>query len=130
MAGAQKLPTRITEITLSLAKPATEGEQKLAFTSVINALQGQYGQGTFDGGVAGDGYWCKYGYFFDWRLSVNITTAGSYTITSPFSSIDSSILVSYNNATPKTYIVSGNTFTVPLVTGVNIIESFFNRVGK
>lgn len=127
MPGIQKLPTRLTEITLALTKPS-EQERPQAWSSVINALQGQYGQGEWDGGIGGDGYWVKYGYFFDCRLK--ITGSGIKTITMPFSCKDS-ILHITNTVTLASSVVyvngSSATFTI---NNTSIIESFFNLVGK
>jgi hypothetical protein len=125
MAGTQRLPTRITEITIALTKPS---DQAQAWTSVINALQGQYGQGAWDGGIGADGYWVKYGYFFDCRLK--ITGSGSKTITMPFSCKDS-ILHITNTVTLASSVVyvngSSATFTI---NNTSIVETFFNLVGK
>ena len=124
MAGTQKIPTRITEITLALTKPSVF---QAAWTSVINALQGQHGQGSFDGGCSGDGYWFKYGYFFDFRIQV---TAGSKTVAFPFACDGAILHISDIVAnTTRVQYVQGSSVTLAL-SNASIVESFFNRVGK
>lgn len=122
--------SRITVVTEAMAKPKNEREATEAMMNVVNSLRGSNGQGEWDGGLAGTGYWVKYSMFWDGKLTFDGT--GSTTITFPFTVIDSMVKVyAVATNTVKNYYVSNSkTLDVSGLTGKTIVEITFVKNGK
>lgn len=99
---------------------------KLAWTQIVNSIQGSWGVGSFD--VAnGTGHWNRSSNLFSFRIHVTITTYGSYSFTLPWIpkenyavlvSNGTSIKLGNENTNILSLILNAGTYTIE---GHNII---------
>lgn len=82
MPGSQRIQTTLTRISAALARPINDKETINTIATLVNALQGEWGYGAWDGGVDGEGYWNKNGAF--WSCQMVFTATGSHAISLPF----------------------------------------------
>lgn len=120
---------KTTTVSESVSKPLNETELKSSVQVMGNALRGVYGDGEWDGGVGGTGYWVKYAMFWDAKLVFDGT--GAHTITFPFTVADSIVRVTstITLVTTNYYIASGTSLALTL-SGKSIIEINFAKNAK
>jgi len=129
MAGQTKIPTRITSVTASDARPKTEREVSESISKFANALQGEWGSGQFDGGVSGEGCWNKRGYF--WDFVIRFSATGSVSVRLPFVVAGSVVeSVSLSAMTSNLSFVQDSDSVVVAASGDTILRGYMIPVGK
>jgi hypothetical protein len=122
--------SKATTITTAMASPSNPAELNETLLQLVNATRGTYGDGEWDGGIAGNGYWCKYAAFWDAKLSADIS--GTTTIKFPFVVTDSAVRVYHLSGTPSMEVFYINSADALNLTGhgKTIIEVSLVQIPK
>ena len=105
----------ITIITTHDSKPENDLERERVIQLVANALIGANGYGDWDGGISGDGWWEKRGYWWTAALAADVT--GDFTLELPFEANNTVVEVVNNNTQNLYSVYSGSTVSVIGLTG-------------
>jgi hypothetical protein len=131
MPGYQTFPSRTSVITDAWAKPRDAAEMSTAFQGVIGALRGAWGTGPWDGGVGGNGYWCKYSMYWDAKLTFEAT--GLHTVTLPYRVTESVVrwwcITESGPMLNAYYVANGQTVDINFV-GTVVVELQMVKVVK
>jgi hypothetical protein len=102
-------------ITTHDTKPHDELDRERVFQLMANALIGVNGVGDWDGGLEGDGWWVKRGYWWEAVLTADVT--GDFTLELPFEANNTVVEVVNNNTQYLYSIYSGSTLSVTGLSG-------------
>lgn len=101
------------------SNPKTESDRVRVFQLVVNSLKGVNGDGAWDGGVDGDGFWIKRG--FIWEASLVVTLSGDTIITLPFQANNTVVEIVNNDIQTVKTIDSGTDLNITGLTGKTYI---------
>ena len=105
------------------SSPRDEQDRNRVFQLVVNSLKGVNGNGSWDGGIDGDGWWIKRG--FIWEASLVVTLTGDVTLVLPFEANNTVVEIVYDERGRTTEIVqtidSGKNLNITGLTGKTYI---------
>lgn len=109
-----RISSKLTTITDNIVNLESKQELAEALRKLTNALRGTYGEGEWNGGIGGTGFWCKYSSF--WDAKITCAFSGDAVVSLPFF-VPESIATIYHIAgtvvTVETqYLVNKNTIEV------------------
>ena len=101
------------------SNPITEQDRSRVFQLVVNSLKGVNGNGSWDGGISGDGWWIKRA--FIWESSLVVTLTGDVTLTLPFQANNTVVEIVNSNTQTVQTIDSGTNLNITGLTGKTYI---------
>jgi len=101
------------------SSPTDEQDQKRVFQLVVNSLKGVNGNGSWDGGIGGDGWWIKRG--FIWESSMVVSLTGDVTLVLPFEANNTVVEIVNSDAQTIKTIDSGKNLNITGLTGKTYI---------
>jgi len=106
-------------LTTHDSNPATEQDRVRVFQLVVNSLKGVNGNGSWDGGLDGDGWWIKRG--FIWEASLVVTLTGDTVLALPFQANNTVVEIVNSGIQTVTVIDTGKDLNIMGLTGKTYI---------